>query len=51
MKGLSSRTDDAYVLHRPLILISARCCFAEDGTGMNQQVKRTCDACLIVSAH
>ena len=31
MKCLSPCTD---VLHRPLILIISRCCFAEDGTEM-----------------
>ena len=49
MKCLSTCTD---VLHRPLILIISRCCFAEDGTEMYQYVKRTCKACrVIVFAH
>ena len=49
MKCLSSCTD---VLHRPLILIISRCCFAEDGTEMYQHVKRTCNACTaVVFAH
>ena len=49
MKRLSACTD---VLHRPLILIISRCCFAEDGTEMYQHVKCTCKACrVIVFAH
>ena len=40
------------VLHRPLILIISRCCFAEDGTEMYRHVKRTCNACrAIVSSY
>ena len=38
MKCFSSCTD---VLHRPLVLITSRCCFAEDGNEMYQHVKRT----------
>ena len=42
---LSSCTD---VLHRPLILIISRCCFAEDGKEMYQHVKRTCKASRVI---
>ena len=45
MKCLLSCAD---VLHRPLILITSRCCFAEDGTEMYQYVKRTCKACRVL---
>ena len=40
------------VLHRPLVLIISRCCFAEDGTEMYEHVNRTCKARrVIVSTH
>ena len=49
MKCFSSCAD---VLHRPLILIISRCCFAEAGKEMYQHVKRTCKACpVVVFAH
>ena len=38
-----------HVLHNTLNLVISRCCFAEDGKEMYQNVKRTCRA--IVFAH
>ena len=37
------------VLHKTLNVVISRCCFAEDGKEMYQNVKRTCRA--IVFAH
>ena len=33
-----------HVLHKTLNLVISRCCFAEDGKEMYQNVKRTCRA-------
>ena len=38
-----------HVLHRSLNLVISRCCFAQDGIEMYQNLKRTCRA--IVFAH
>ena len=38
-----------HVLHKTLNVVISRCCFAEDGKEMYQNVKRTCKA--IVFAH
>ena len=46
MKNSLSSVD---VLHKTLNVVISRCCFAEDGKEMYQNVKRTCRA--IVFAH
>ena len=46
MKNSPSSVD---VLHKTLNVVISRCCFAEDGKEMYQNVKRTCR--VIVFAH
>ena len=48
-KRMKNSPSSAKVLHKTLNLVISRCCFAEDGKEMYQNVKRTCRA--IVSPH
>ena len=38
----------AHVLHKTLNLVISRCCFADDGKGMYQNMQRTCKAIVFV---
>ena len=48
-KKMKNSLSCVYVIHKILNLVISRCCFAEDGKEMYQNLKRTCRA--IVFAH
>ena len=48
-KKMKNSPSYVHVLHKTLNVVISRCCFAEDGKEMHQNVKRTCRA--IVFAH
>ena len=48
-KKMKNSPSCVHVLHKTLNVVISRCCFAEDGKEMYQNVKRTCRA--IVFAH
>ena len=48
-KKIKNSPSYVHVLHKTLNVVISRCCFAEDGKEMYQNVERTCRA--IVSAH
>ena len=41
-KKMKNPPSCVHVLHKTLIVVISRCCFAEDGKEMYQNVKRTC---------
>ena len=48
-KKMKNSPSCVHVLHKTLNVVISRCCFAEDGNEIYQNVKRTCRA--IVFAH
>ena len=48
-KKMKNSPSCVHVVHKTLTVVISRCCFAEDGKEMYQNVKRTCRA--IVFAH
>ena len=48
-KKMKNSPSCVHVLHKTFYVVISRCCFAEDGKEMYQNVKRTCRA--IVFAH